>query len=279
MSPLWRDRIQIVLCPSRVIFVRLGRGLNLRVVDKLILPGADSPAAGAPAWQPALDALRLGLAEKQWRNAEARVVLSNHFAHYLMVDWDVKLTGAEEQLAMVRYSFAQTYGETAEDWDFRWNEGRPPAPCLACGVDRGLLDGLREVISTVGQGLPLIGVQPYLMAAFNHWRRNLDGERDWFLLSEAGRLCLAWFKAEEWAGVHSQQAGADWGRELPRILERTLLLTGLTGVPARLCIHAPETPEMGIVLAEGWSGSLLRLQACPGFVPANDAAYAMAMNI
>lgn len=277
MSPLWRDRIQIVLCPQRVILVRLGRGLHLKVLDKAVVPCGES-AGGVPSWQPALAVLQQALAGPQWRHAEARVILSNHFVHYLLIDWDESLTGDEEQLALVRYRFAQTYGDAAGAWDYRWNEGHPPAPCLACAVDHGLFAGLRELFADAGLHLRLGGVQPYLMAAFNHWRHELDSERDWLLLAEPGRLCLAWFKADEWAGLHSQQVSRGWGQELPQILDRTLLLAGLSQAPERLCIHAPEASEAGLVLGEGWAGSLLRLQPCPGFVPIKDAAYAMAMN-
>lgn len=276
MSPLWRDRIQIVLCPQRVILVRLGRGLHLKVVDKTILPCGEG--AGLPPWQPALAALQLALAGPQWRRAEARVILSNHFVRYQVIDWDESLTGYEEQLALVRYRFTQTYGETAAAWDYRWNEGRPPAPCLACAIDHGLFAGVRELFTDAGLHLSLAGMQPYLMAAFNHWRHELDGQHGWFVLAEPERLCLAWFKTDEWAGLHSQQIDQGWGHDLPQILERALLLAGMTQAPARLCIHAPETSEAGINLGEGWSGSLLRLEPCPGFVPTKDTAYAMAMN-
>lgn len=275
MSPLWRDRVHIVLCPQRVILVRFGRGLHPRVADKAIVPCGDG---GGSAWQPALAALQQALAGPQWHNAEALVVLSNHFVHYLMIDWDDSLSAYEEQLAMVRYSFAQTYGDAAEGWDYRWNEGRPPAACLACAIDHGLYAGLTELFTDAGLHLRLAGLQPYLMAAFNHWRHELDGQRDWFLLAEPGRLCLVWFKADEWAGLSSQQIDAGWGSDLPQILERAQLLAGMSRAPERLCIHAPESSEAGLALDEGWNGSVLRPRPCPGFVPAKDAAYAMAMN-
>lgn len=278
MSPLWRDRLHVVLCPTRLILVRFGRGLRPSVAARAVVGCDVDTFPGTAAWVPALAALEQLLAERQWQHAEVRVILSNHFVHYLMVDWDAKLTGAEEQLAMVRYSFSQVFGDAAGGWDFRWHEGRPPAPCLAGAIDHGLLAGLRELFTSGGRHLHLGGVQPYLMTAFNHWRREIDPERDWFLLAEPGRLCLAWFRDGEWAGLHSQQTDANWGRDLPQILARALLQAGVTDRPARLAIHAPEAPEGSLVLAEEWSGSLLRLPPSPGFEPANDAVYAMAMN-
>lgn len=277
MSPSWRDRVHIALTPGRVILIRFGRGLHRQVRDKAIVPCAE-PAAGEPPWQPAVIALQQALATPRWRQGEARVILSNHFVRYQMIDWDASLTGYEEQLALVRYRFTQTFGDEAAAWDYRWNEGRPPAPCLVCAIDHALYLALRELFTDAGLHLPLTALQPYLMAAFNHWRHELDGARDWFVLAEPERLCLAWFATDEWAGLHSQQVGAEWARDLPLILERAQLLAGLTRSPERLCIHAPETPEIAIAPSEGWATRLLRLEACPGFTPGLDAAYAMAMN-
>ncbi|MBS1190544.1 MAG: hypothetical protein H6R10_2336 [Rhodocyclaceae bacterium] len=275
MSLSWRDRLHVVLAPRRVILVRLARGLADRVVAKEIV--ACPPAqAGEPPWRPALAALETILPRRPWKNAEVRAILSNHFVHYLVVPWQEKVTGEEEQAALVRYSFAEVYGEAVEGWEILWNEGRPPAPLLACAADRRLLAGLREICA--GAGLPLVAIQPYLMAAFNRWRRELDGRRDWFLLAEEGRLCLAWFQEDDWAGVNCRQVGQGWGQELPQILDRALLLAGRDSPPERLCIAAPETPAGEMALADGWSGSVLKLPARPGFAPAEDAAYAMALN-
>lgn len=273
MSLLWRDRLQVVLAPGRVLLVRLGKGLGKRVVAKDNVP-CEPPEEGVPPWQPALIALQSGLSQGQWKRAEVQAILSNHFVHYLLVPWQEKVSGDEEERALVAYSFSEVYGDAAADWDLTWSQGRPPAPSLAAAVDRRLLAGLREICRAAG--LPLVSIQPYLMAAFNRWRRELDGKRDWFLLAEAGRLCLAWFEADEWAGIHCQQAGEAWGQELPQILERTQLLAGRDQPPARLCIAAPAKPPGEMVLAEGWSGSLLKLPSYPGIAPAEEAVYAMA---
>jgi len=276
VSLSWRDRLYVVLTPRRVVLVRLGKGVGTRVVAKEILACPEPAGEGAPLWQPALAALQAALPHRQWKHAEVRAILSNHFVHYLLVPWQEKVSGDEEQLALVRYSFSEVYGDAMDDWDLLWSEGRPPAPSLACAVDRRLVAGLREICAAAG--LPLASIQPYLTAAFNHWCRELDGQRDWFLLAEEGRLCLAWFQEGEWAGVHCQQVGVDWGRELPQILERALLLAGRDHPPERLCITAPDKAPGDMALAEGWSGSLFKLPPCPGFAPAEDRAYAMAMN-
>lgn len=275
MSLSWRDRLRVVLSPSRVVLVRLGKGPGQRVSEKAIIPCEPAPP-GAPPWEPALAALAAEISRPAWRKAAVRVVLSNHFVHYLLVPWQEKVSGDEEQQALVRYRFTEVYGEAAGDWEVRWSEGRPPAPTLACAADPRLLAGLQALFE--GLGMPVDAIAPYLMAAFNRWRRVVDGQRDWFLLAEPERLCLAWFRDDEWAGLQCQQIGEGWGRELPRILERTLLLAGQEAAPGRICIAAPETPAADLVLAEGWSGSLLNLPATPGFTPARDGAYAMAMN-
>lgn len=263
--------MHIVLTPNRVILVRFARGLRPRVVDQAIVNCAPGAPPEAAAWAPALATLQQQLSGRQWRDAEVHFILSNHFVRYLMVAWDEKLRAGDEQLAMARYAFSEVYGDAADDWELRWQEGLPPAPCLASGVDRGLLAGLRELFVDAGRRLRLGGVRPYLVTAFNRWRREIDGRGDWFLLAEPGRLCLAWFRHNEWLGLHSQQAGADWWRELPQTLERVRLQSGQGEGPARLCIHAPGVEEAGLAPGPGWSARLLRL-------PAGEAGYAMAMS-
>lgn len=276
MSPLWRDRLHIVLAPTRVILLRFGRGLRPQVVDQAIVNCSAASLPDAAAWVPPLAALQQLLGGRKWRDADVHFILSNHFVRYLMVAWDEKLADAEEQLAMVRYSFAQVYGDLADDWELRWQEGLPPAPCLASGVERGLLAGVRELFTDAGRHLRLGSVRPYLMTAFNRWRHDIDGSGDWFLLAEPGRLCLGWFRGNEWAGLHSQQAGADWERELPQTLERVRLQAGVGGKPARLCVHAPESEERRIAAGSGWSLEVLRLPSLPGLSAGADAAYALA---
>ncbi|MGE5493185.1 MAG: hypothetical protein ACM31P_18090 [Actinomycetota bacterium] len=275
MSLSWRDRLHAVLTPRRVVLVRLAKGFGDRVVGKESL-ACPEPAPGEAPWQPALATLAGALPGRQWKHAELRAILSNHFAHYLLIPWQEKLSGEDDLLALVRHRFTEVYGDAADDWEILWSEGKPPAPYLACAVDRRLLVGLRDASSAAG--LPLTSIRPYLLAAFNRWRRELDGRKDWFLLAEEGRLCLAWFREGEWAGVHCQSVGDGWGGELPQILDRALLLAGRDAPPERLCIAAPEQSPGEMALADGWSGSLLKLPAVPGFSTADDAPYAMALN-
>lgn len=272
MLPSLRDRIHVALCPGRVVLVRLGRGLAPRVTAREIVACAD----GATSWEAALDTLRETLRQSQWQGAAVSVILSNHFVRYLLVPWDEKLRGAEEKLAMVHYTFSQAYGDAVADWDCRWDEGRPPAPCLACAVDRKLITAVRELFGETGERL--VSVQPYLMAALNRWRRELRGGSRWFLLAEDGRLCLAWFKNDEWAWLQCQRVEADWGRELPEILDRALLLAG-SDARGQVYVHAPDLQDGDVMLGSGWAGRLLKFGASPpGGAPANEGAYAMTMS-
>lgn len=275
MSPSWHDRLHVCLTPGHVALVRLARGLTPRVADHAVIA---CPQPAIPAdWAPALETLRQALAGRQWRRASARVVLSGHFVRSQLVDWDASLTDAESQRALLLYRFGQTWGEAAAGWDYRWSEAPPPASCLAAAIDPGLLAGLREAFADPGLHVPLSSVQPWLAAAFNRFRKDIDGRGDWLLLAEPGRLTLARFRDGEWVGLHSQQVGESWGVELPAILSRVQLVAGLAEVPGRLCVHAPGLPDSAFRLPEGWSGSVLRLPAVPGLPGDVEPALAMAL--
>lgn len=268
MSPSWRDRVRIVLRPDRVILVRLAGALTPRVSAKEIVDCAGD------GWQPAVAALAGALKGAKWQRADATVILSSHFVRYLLVPWSDQLVTEEERAAWVRHSFTEVHGADAAQWEFRWSEEGPGRPQVASAVEQALPAAIREVFKA--STLRLRSLQPYAMAAFNHWRRAMAGPERFFLLAEPGRLCLAALSQGQWRSFHSRRLGEAWQEELPRFLERELLLSEGEEAEPRVYFHLPEAP--GFDLGGGaWSAHGLKLAPRPGFAPDTDAAYAMAL--
>ena len=274
MSHLWRDQLNIVLRPDRVVLVRLGRGLRPRVVDKQILVCAPA-AAGEPPWAHALATLK-SLLEAQKTGADARLVLSNHFVRYTVVPWSDELSNEEEQAAFVRHRYTQVYGDAANDWEMLLSKGSAGVPRLASAIDRTLLDAARGIFA--GSKIRLRSLQPYLMAAFNQWRREFDDGGAWLALAEPGRLCLALLHQGQWHSVRTRHIGPALAAELPLILDQERLLSGLPDAPAKVFLHVPEDPAFALGPRSGWSVRPLKLEPRPGFAPAIDAPYSMAMS-
>jgi len=62
------------------------------------------------------------------------------------------------------------------------------------------------------------------MAAYNSCRNQLQESSAWFVLHEAGSLCLALLQQGRWVSVRSLRAGGDWRDSLQILLEREVYL-------------------------------------------------------
>lgn len=269
MSLLWRDELRIALSPGRAVMVHLGKGLRRRVLDKRVEP---CTRVDGETWQPAIAALKK-LLDKQG-GAEASVVLSSHFARYVTVPWSDAVSGEEELSALAQHRCNQVYGNLAANWEVRVSPADFGAPMLACGVERGLVDALRQCCADAG--VQLGSVQPALMAAFNRWRGELAQNAGWFGMIEPGQLTLALLKNGGWCAVQSRHMEGILGEVLPSILEQECLLTDLADVPQKALIFAPE--QAGYAPAAGkWTMRALKLPSCEGFSPHTDGMFGLAM--
>ena len=274
MSLLWRNRIQIVLAPSRVTLVRLGRGIARQVVDKRILPVPST--AGATPWEAAVKATKTALNSFKNAPADVKVVVSNHFAHFLLLPQTGALDGAAERDAYARLQFGKAFGVAAEDWAIQIDTSGNGTADVACATERALIDSLHEACAAADHRL--VSVQPYLMAAFNTWRKQFDGEHVWLVLVEPEKLCLAVFRRGQWHSVRTIRVGQDWHEALSELLEREMLVAGTeTVVAPKLYLFAPDATASG--LSSNLATNVRRLQLAPrqGFTPSQDVAYAMAM--
>ena len=91
MSPSSRDRVSVFFAPDHVHLARYARGWRPSP------PIGHSITCGEPGvtdWQPALEALQRGLANRGWQGADAAVTVSNHFVRYALVPVAGKLPAA-----------------------------------------------------------------------------------------------------------------------------------------------------------------------------------------
>lgn len=282
MSLSWGESVRAALSPGQASLVRMGRGR-----PQMLRRNSTAADPRQPAWDAALAAFQEGLAaldehgdgrggkRGKKRDAEVTVVLSNHFVRYALVSWNDALAGEEEELAHARHCFSRIYGDAAESWDVRLSSGNDGQQ-VACAVDTGLLTGLDQAVSASGRRLN--SVQPYLMAAFNRWRREFTEPLVWFVLAEQNRLCLSALQNEHWRELINLQTGADWVANLPALLARQRLLSGLDGAPGKVCVFAPDESAEQSLRQAGETVQGLHLPPLAE-VPATEAGYfKMALN-
>lgn len=238
MSLLSPDALYIALAPDRVGLMRVRRGLRTRVLARESV--AVSAAGAGEGWRPALDALASTLGQERWQGTRAHVVLSNAFARYRLVPWRSGLRDQDEQRALVRHSFAQVHGERVDQWALRWSAGSASQPTVACAVDERLLEGIRAVADSAR--IRLVSSQPYLVAAFNVWRTQLQEKTAWLVLPERQHVCVALLENGTWKHVAVRPLSGPLDEVLPVLLDQESFAAQLPGLAAPVYLHAPAWP-------------------------------------
>jgi hypothetical protein len=236
VSRSWRDRLLIALAPQGLALLRIARPPRARTVAALVAECEVRP--GAAPWEGAVAALGGALAALKDAAADATVVLSNHFVRYALVPRDAQLSGAEQELAYARYCFSRIHGERSQAWEVRLAADHGEPVRLASAVDAALLEAVRG--SFAGSGRPrLVSAQPYLMAAFNRWRRLPGARPAWLLLVEAGRACLAGLDGSRWIAVRNVKGDFSAPARWRELLERERCLADAAAAPREVLVHAP----------------------------------------
>lgn len=271
MSPSSTEPLRAALSPDRVSLVQLGGRKGLLRAEIAECAAAEH---GEPIWAPALRWFRDGLAGFPARPSGIRVVLSNHFVRYVLVPWRGRLNGNEEELAHARHCFEQVYGGMASAWEIRLSPCAEGESRVACAVDAELLSGLDQAVAAAGKRLR--SVQPYLMSAFNRWRREFDVPQALFVLAEPGRMCLAIVQNGRWVDLRNQYAGPDWAVGLPAQLARERALANLDG-EARVCVCALDEAAEKVLQDADVNVHIMRTPLPAGVPEEHAASVGMAL--
>ncbi|MBI1425275.1 MAG: hypothetical protein GC149_17650 [Gammaproteobacteria bacterium] len=245
MSRWLPEQIRIILHPTQVVLLRIGRGRAQTIVDKRVVACAPQ-RTGLPSWQNALTALMSALPDFHNGKSNVTVVLSNHFVRYVLVKHLDQVSSLKEEQALVQHHFTRIYGAAVAQWSLQVSPAQHRnCPRIACAIDRDLIDALRKLLQPTRHVLR--SIQPYLMTAFNQYRRYLTASA-WLALVEDGVFCLARLEDSCWQTVKCIRTSDDWQNELTIQLEREeLLLLGKTPVRERsrtpVFVFAPEYPE------------------------------------
>lgn len=271
MSLLWRDQVRIVLCPDRLIAVRLGRGLRRKVAAKQVFPFPGE----AGDWKAALAMLAVVLKQPSWKNADAVIILSSRFARYQLLPWSEAVLNDAERQALARHMFMQTYGESAASLELRIGDASFGAHSVVAGVERELLAGIEAVFNETS--LKLVSIQPYLMSAFNGWRSRLSRDAQWFALIEPGMICAALLHRGGWHRLRVKQVSESRLEELQRMLHRERISDGVAENAKKVSVYMPDDQEIALPAGADWSFTRLQLPPVPGFSPAQDGLYGMTL--
>jgi len=224
VSRLWPERLYVSLEPDSVAFCRVHR----KTVSKSFFE-TESP---------------IQKLKETVKDEKVTVVLSNRLVRYAIVPFDAAVSTPEEEQALARFHFLRIYGERAKTWELRLSGCR-----LACGIDSDLLNAIKQCFPARGRAR-LVSVQPWLMAAYNHWKPGTQSA--WLVLLERERACLALASPKGWQSVQSLRLQGE--EELAELLQREALRAG-DGAPRKAMVFGgrPAAPA-------GWQVSYSPLE-------------------
>jgi hypothetical protein len=195
VSPSWLERADIVFAAGALEIQRSHLLRRARPAPQRFR--VEPQTAGAPAgaiWQAALDRLAEALAALP--PATARVRLSGRFCRFTLAPWSPGLT-PEEEHALARAVFLETYGDAAHGWEVRVDNLKRGAALVACAIDAELVAGLGRAFAAAGWRLA--SLEPLLAAALAQAARAGKGDgaqASWYTLLEPDWCSAALIEGE-----------------------------------------------------------------------------------
>ncbi|MGH8389214.1 MAG: hypothetical protein ACRESJ_27660 [Pseudomonas sp.] len=231
MSLLSRERYVAVLGASSV-------GLGQRQGSETLWLGSVGYIdEGFQAWTVALETLDRLLGEHTRAGAELTVVISGHFSRYCLVPWSEQISSPDELRGFAQLCFEDLYGAVSQPWSLVLSAEPAGFDRIATALPQDLLDHLRTLAS--GRGLRLRSVQPYLMAAFNHFDRSFDAGDFLFVVAEPVRSVLLVAREGRWTSVRSVGSN-DSDAALTALIGRESQLQACSSErPLNVYLHAP----------------------------------------
>ena len=231
MSLLSRDRFVAVLGASGV-----GLGQR-RGSETLWLGSVGFIDEGFHAWAVALETLDRLLGEYTRPGAELSLVISGHFSRFCLVPWSEQISSPAELLGFAQLCFEDLYGVPTQPWNMVLSPEPAGYDRVATALPQDLLTHLRTLVA--GRGLRLRSVQPYLMAAFNHFDKSFDAGDFLFVVAEPVRSVLLLAREGRWAAVRSV-GSSDSDVALTALIGRENQLQASTSErPLNVYLHAP----------------------------------------
>ncbi|MEI2767785.1 MAG: hypothetical protein V9E86_04630 [Nitrosomonas sp.] len=250
MSQLWRDQIYVFLAPERLDWVHYRRGFKPVQLNKDTV-FCEQMQNGSP-WQNALKLLESHLTDVT--SAELTVILSNHFVRFVTLQPQAEITTPEEVKSYAAFRMREIYAERSESWDLSVSDWNPTTGAICAAINRDLMDRLQEI--TKRSEVKLKAVEPYLAAAYDHWQKQLNSQKSYFVVVESGRFCSAIVINGVWQSIRNQrvlsQDTHELAEELVVALDQEAVLLGNKEITETVYVFAPEYPQLVLPSNCGW---------------------------
>ena len=221
MTNLWPELLRITLCPDKIVLERGKLIISLKGMEHRYFAPEIIPvdARHEPTlWASPLAVLAIALDGLPERRHDASVILSNHFAHYPLVD-------------------AATVQDDA-----------PSTGIIEPQLEAALDDLLAR------HGCRLTSIEPRIVAIATNHPDELQGEPGWLVLIEEGLACLGLIEDGEFTRLRNLYMWPASSVELLSVLDREARLAGLESPPRTLMLWTrDETDEVNLPINSGWN--------------------------
>ncbi|MDV6348575.1 hypothetical protein R2083_13715 [Nitrosomonas sp. Is35] len=246
MSPLWRDQIQVFLAPGRIDLVRSTRGF--KPVQSAKVTVWCEPAQDALVWQAAVQQLEKHLMDAA--GAQLSVTLSNHFVRYVALLPQAEIATPEEVSSYAAFRMREVYAERVNSWALSVSEWTPLSGAVCAAIPRDLMVQLEEMAARCR--CTLKEIEPYFASVYDRWQKLLDGNKTYFAVIEAGRICLAVLINGSWHSIRNQRILHNVAAELLAALDQEAILTGSKEAIELVHVFAPEQADLTLPEQCGW---------------------------
>lgn len=232
------------------------------------------PEESINGWQVPLALLEKATRENIWKNANASIVLSNHYVRYQMLPPSEDALDEEEQQALLHHLFTQTYGAAALQWEYRLSENTKESPGIACAIDRELLTALQQTCKNAR--LRLRSLQPYLSLSFNLMRREAGNRAGWLCVVEPFRFSAVFVRKGSWKTVVNRRLeGNDSILEIVARLERESLLAGFGDESRAVMFYGPDMQKPSAKSIGKWKVTRFEIPRQHRYIGSNEPGYAL----
>ena len=215
-----------------MVFMRITRKLNNRfnpqIVEKKFFSFSQGIRDGATNSQDLkvlTKHLKQALSDPKWLDLIPTVIISNQFARYAVIPWDVDVVIESEQKALMEHCFNLIYGEHAKAWDLRMNIPDYGKSSLASGIHKSLLTILHDEFSEAG--MQISAVSPQLVLAINQTLSQLKAQRKkpnfWLVAIQGGHVCLTLLVDGHWRAVKNVAIEADVSAQIQALIQREIV--------------------------------------------------------
>jgi hypothetical protein len=233
VSLLWRDEVGVFVGPGKVALARMARGVRPKCVAERVTRFKNTDESD---WQPACNALADQLDDSLWHDANARVVISDHWTRYAILPWSAAVSSEAERITHAKLILAATYGDLIDQWTVSLSDSRPQVAAIISAIPNDLLQQVNDLLPE--HKLRLISLQPDLIVSYNSWRERLPDTAAWFASIDDGTLAALHLTDGKCDRVQSVRISDDWTVEIRRMQTMGRLARNRAG-EGQVYVNAP----------------------------------------